>query len=247
MGAAIIIDGREGAVGNTGWLTPPDVFDRYAAEFGPFDLDPAGNPESYATQHCEAFCTETGTYNWTGLEMPRTSHVSDEDGLAYEWEGRVWCNPPYRNVEAWVAKGSASAKAGALVVMLLLPSTDSGWFHRYVWDKDAHRPREGVEARFLQGRIRFIHPDPAKRETDFKGFRPVSGNLVVIFHPPIPTYASRIEHWLANGDPESLAHAIAFWELGKGETQAMTDKDRDELERVTGYREHPSERLEVSR
>lgn len=180
MGVAVIIDGREHAVGNTGWLTPPDVFDRYAAEFGPFDLDPAGNPDSYATQMCRTFCTPEGTFRWTPDGPPK---IADDDGLHWPWIGRVFINPPYRRVEAWVERGVDAAKAGALVVMLLLPSTDSAWFHKYVWDKRLHRPREGVEARFLQGRIRFIHPDPAKRETDFKGFRPVSGNLLVVFHP----------------------------------------------------------------
>jgi len=69
--------------------------------------------------------------------------------------------------------------------MLLIPSTDARWFHRYVWDKRLHRPREGVELRFLEGRIRFVHPDPEKRETEFKGFRPISGNMLVVFHPVV--------------------------------------------------------------
>lgn len=181
MGAANTVLTREGAVGNTGWLTPADIFDKIESEFGPFHLDPAGNPESYVTQRCEAFCTPDGCYRWIdGI----ADKLHEFDGLTTPWNGAVFVNPPYRRVEEWVKRGSEAAKAsGALVVMLLIPSTDARWFHRYVWDARLHRPREGVEMRLLQGRIRFIHPDPAKRETDFKGFRPISGNMLVVFHP----------------------------------------------------------------
>lgn len=171
---------RDLAVGNSGWQTPAATFDALAAEFGPFDLDPAGALIAYATNNCARFCTEQGSFFWLDGEPQEFAAC---DGLTLPWSGRVFCNPPYRRVEEWVKKGSESAKSGALVVMLLIPSTDARWFHRYVWDKRLHRPREGVEVRFLEGRIRFVHPDPAKRATDFKGFRPISGNMLVIFHP----------------------------------------------------------------
>lgn len=179
MGANVT--SREGAVGNTGWQTPPAVFDEIARELGPFDLDPAGAHSAYVSQAIGMYCTEQGTFYAAPGSQP--IWVDMNHGLEREWDGRVFVNPPYKNVEAWVKKGSDSAKAGALVVMLLIPSTDAKWFHRYVWDKRMHRPRERVEVRFLEGRIRFIHPDPEKRETDFKGFRPISGNMLVIFHP----------------------------------------------------------------
>lgn len=171
---------REWSVGNTGWQTPPEVFDALEAEFGPFNLDPAGAHTSYVATKVNAYCTEEGTWRMTDLgpQMLTPTH-----GLSHEWAGRVFVNPPYKRVEEWVAMGARSATQGALVVMLLIPSTDARWFHKYVWDKRLHRPREGVELRFLEGRIRFLHPDPEKRETDFKGLRPISGNMLVIFHP----------------------------------------------------------------
>lgn len=171
---------REGAVGNTGWQTPAEVFDAIAREFGPFDFDPAGAHTAYVSLAIGRYCTEAGTFLATPDGPVKTS---DDDGLWADWRGRVFVNPPYRKVEEWVRRGSESALSGALVVMLVIPSTDARWFHRYVWDKRLHRPREGVEVRFLEGRIRFVHPDPEKRVTDFKGFRPISGNMLVIFHP----------------------------------------------------------------
>lgn len=180
-GKAVAGMSREWSVGNTGWQTPCDVFDRIAAEFGPFDLDPASARGAYSSQHVGLFCTPDGTFFSVGLGV----RLSEDDGMVRPWHGKVFVNPPYRQVEAWVKRGSESAKAGATVVMLLIPSTDARWFGRYVWDRRLHRPREGVECRFLEGRIRFVHPDPEKRLTDFKGFRPISGNMLVIFHPPL--------------------------------------------------------------
>lgn len=171
---------RDTALGNTGWQTPRNVFDEIAAEFGPFDLDAAGAHTAYVSQVVAHYHTPEGEFIWT---PDGPSKVCDDDGLARLWEGRVFVNPPYRKVEEWVRHGRASAAAGALVVMLLIPSTDSRWFHRYVWDARLHRPRADTEVRFLKGRIRFIHPDPEKRVTDFKGFRPISGNMIVVFHP----------------------------------------------------------------
>ncbi len=154
MGSAIILDGREHALGNTGWQTPAAVFGALDAEFGPFDLEPAGAHEAVASLGCAFYCTPTGTYDTAGVL------VDDTNGLERNWVGKIFVNPPYRRVEEWVRKGSESAATGyATVVMLLIPSTDSRWFHRYVWDSVMHRPRERVEVRFLQGRIRFIHPD----------------------------------------------------------------------------------------
>lgn len=160
-------------MGNQNWRTPPEFFAGLDQEFH-FTLDAAASHEDHL---CKRYCTQDGT--WDGMY-----DISPNDGLDYNWaKHSVWCNPPYGNVEPWVKKARDSAISGALVVMLLAPAVDTKWFHKYVWDHRLHRPRGDVEVRFLQGRIRFIHPDPEKRVTDFKGFRPISGNMVVVFHP----------------------------------------------------------------
>jgi hypothetical protein len=54
------------------WLTPPYILDA----LGPFDLDPCspvGRPWDTAAKH----------------------YTIEDDGLAQEWAGRVWLNPPY--------------------------------------------------------------------------------------------------------------------------------------------------------
>lgn len=107
------------------WATPRDRFAEWKQEFGPFTLDAAATAEN-------AVCD---------------NHYSQaDDGLAQEWSGNVWCNPPYSTVAKWVQKGYESALAGATVVMLVPARTDTRWWHDW-----AIRG----EIRYLKGRLKF--------------------------------------------------------------------------------------------
>jgi site-specific DNA-methyltransferase (adenine-specific) len=129
---------------STAWQTPHEVFNNLALRFGPFDLDPCGDRNSYASQHC-------GTYYAIG-------------GLGLEWNGRVFVNPPYgRGLGDWIAKCSYEVAYGkAEVVVALLPArTDTRWFQHYILPcRVAH---DGMvlgphvrEILFLKGRLRFV-------------------------------------------------------------------------------------------
>jgi phage N-6-adenine-methyltransferase len=78
----------------------------------------------------------------------------EDDGLAQEWRGRCWMNPPYgREIGAWMAKAWSSAAAGALVVCLVPARTDTPWWHDYAIKG---------EVEFLRGRLKFGgHKNPA--------------------------------------------------------------------------------------
>ena len=105
------------------WETPQTVFDELDKEFH-FTLDVAASPTN-------AKCADYFT--------------KEQDGLAQDWRGVVWCNPPYgREVGKWVAKAAA---ADALVVMLLPARTDTAWFHDYIYGK--------AYVRFIRGRLKF--------------------------------------------------------------------------------------------
>ena len=119
------------------WATPKALYEQLAAEFGPFDLDPC-------------------PFGYSDL-------VS---GLALEWTGRVFVNPPYgRQIGRWIHKAYESALRGVLVVCLIASRTDTAWWHDYVMK--AH------EIRFLRGRLHF---------NDEKGRAPFP-SAVVIFLP----------------------------------------------------------------
>lgn len=110
------------------WETPRDFFDALNEEFR-FTLDACALPEN---AKCDRFFTPT------------------QDGLGQEWNGRVWCNPPYgRKISEWVVKGYNSVNSGTaeLCVMLLPARTDTRWFHDYIY--------HNAEIRFVKGRLKF--------------------------------------------------------------------------------------------
>jgi len=114
------------------WETPQELFEALDGEFG-FTHDAAANAQN----------AKVDIFYGPGSPLA-------EDALAIDWEGRVWCNPPYgRLVDALIAK----AKAGILehrvetAVFLLPARTDTKWFHSLLGF--------GAEIRFLKGRLKF--------------------------------------------------------------------------------------------
>jgi len=109
------------------WATPPDLFARISAQYGPFDVDVCATAEN---AKCERF------------------YSIDQDGLKQSWTGRCWMNPPYgRTIGQWVQKAWQSSLAGATVVCLLPARTDTRWWHDYV--------KPFARLQFLRGRVKF--------------------------------------------------------------------------------------------
>lgn len=119
----------------TEWETPQWLFDQLNAEFH-FTLDVCAISEN---AKCPRYFTP------------------EINGLSQSWAGEVcWMNPPYgRGIELWVEKAYKESLNGATVVCLLPARTDTKYYHRFIWDKEKNRPREGVEVRFLEGRLKF--------------------------------------------------------------------------------------------
>lgn len=128
----------------TNWGTPPDLFDKLARNFGPFDLDPCGAAGNYVSESC-------GTY-----------YHSASSGLVHPWRGRVFMNPPYgRGLLDWVVKATTEVYMGNAerVVALLPVRTDTRWWQRYVGEGFGRgidgRPMVR-EVRFMRGRLHFV-------------------------------------------------------------------------------------------
>lgn len=111
--------------GTDEWATPQNLFDALHAEFD-FNLDVCALPSS---AKCQDYFTP------------------EADGLAHDWQGTCWMNPPYgRDIDKWIAKAADSAADGATVVCLVPARVDTGWW----WDYCRF-----AEIRFLRGRLRF--------------------------------------------------------------------------------------------
>lgn len=108
------------------WLTPPEII----KALGSFDLDPCSpinRPWPTAYNH----------------------YTIENDGLSQEWNGRVWCNPPY-GLEAgkWLDKLSIHGNG----IALIFARTETKMFFDHVWNKaDA--------VLFIEGRLYFHHVD----------------------------------------------------------------------------------------
>jgi phage N-6-adenine-methyltransferase len=124
--------GRRGAKPEVDNLeTPREFFEPLHGRFG-FTLDAAALPHN---AKCERFFTP------------------EDDGLVQSWAGeRVWCNPPYSDIEPWTEKARTG---GAQLAVLLLPAnrTEQGWWQRQV---EPYRREGSVAVEFLPGRLRFI-------------------------------------------------------------------------------------------
>lgn len=113
--------------GETGdWLTPPELL----AALGPFDLDPCCPP---------VMPWRTATRMLTPAD----------NGLAHEWHGRVFLNPPYGSA-AWQWLWRLAEHGDG--IGLVMARTETAGFFRSVWGRaDA--------LLFLEGRLYFHRPD----------------------------------------------------------------------------------------
>lgn len=94
-------------MGTDEWLTPPEI----VRALGSFDLDPCSpivRPWPTAAQHF---------------------HIND-DGLAQDWAGRVWCNPPFgREAIKWLRRMAAHGNG----IVLIPARTETEMFYECVW------------------------------------------------------------------------------------------------------------------
>lgn len=111
------------------WLTPPEI----VTQLGPFDLDPCAMIDQ----------------PWRTAATEFTFH---DDGLAQEWDGRVWLNPPYgQQTGKWLKKLARHGDG----IALIFARTETVMFHNWVWDTAA-------AIFFFRRRLNFHHPNGAR-------------------------------------------------------------------------------------
>jgi phage N-6-adenine-methyltransferase len=106
------------------WLTPRWLLDL----LGPFDLDPAGHP---------------------GWQTAQRHYYEADNGLYQDWDGFLWCNPPYGVQTAdWVERWAKHPAGGLLLVA---NRSDTKWWQEAARGSDA--------AWFPKGRIAFVNTE----------------------------------------------------------------------------------------
>lgn len=103
--------------------TPAPLYDALNAHYGPFTLDAAASAAN--------------------AKVPGNYFSKDDDALARDWTGVVWCNPPYgrdtgasKGTAAWIRKAvdEVKVKGNATRVVMLVPGyTDLSYFHDIIF------------------------------------------------------------------------------------------------------------------
>lgn len=112
--------------GKDEWLTPPELIKK----IGVFDLDPCSpivRPWDTAKNHFNI----------------------NDNGLLKNWNGRVWCNPPYgKQAVKWLEKCAEHNNC----IALTFARTETKMFFNTVWNK-------ANAVFFIKGRLKFYHVD----------------------------------------------------------------------------------------
>jgi hypothetical protein len=113
------------------WFTPARYVEAAREVLGTIDLDPAS---------CEGANATVGAVRFFDAHT---------DGLAHDWPGRVWLNPPYGRLgPQFVAKLLEQHRASitTAAILLVAPHTSAAWF----------QPLFGFPLCFTNHRIKFI-------------------------------------------------------------------------------------------
>lgn len=129
--------------------------------------------QRFTTRETDEWCRRVAGVEAWDLDVAACdeSHLAERyftkerDGLMQSWSGRVWCNPPFSDIEPWVRKATYEVLSGHVeVVAMLLPAsrTEQAWWQDCVEPFRDGRSRPGVPSYittyFLKSRTRFGLP-----------------------------------------------------------------------------------------
>jgi hypothetical protein len=151
------------------WFTPGVYLDAARRTLGGvIDLDVASCEAANATVKATTYYTKA------------------DDGLAQEWSGRVWCNPPYGGLAGdFTSRLVEEYRAGRVQAAVLLVNshcTDTGWFQP-LWDYPlcftsgrvnfVPGDRDNPNASTHGGVFAYLGDDVGRFKEEFQGFGPV--------------------------------------------------------------------------
>ena len=115
------------------WYTPKQYIEAARKVLGTIDLDPASND----------FANET---------VKATTYYTEEtDGLAQEWFGNIWMNPPYSTALLSQFADKLVASDFTQAIVLVNNATETTWFEKMISRASA--------IVFHKGRIKFVKRD----------------------------------------------------------------------------------------
>lgn len=123
--------------GDNEWYTPAHIIESARSVMGGIDLDPASNDIA------------------NGVVRATTYYTVDDDGLSYQWAGRVWLNPPYsrESIAQFIEHLVHNRNLGHVTqaIVLVNNATETIWFR--------HLISVASSVVFPGGRVRFWKAD----------------------------------------------------------------------------------------
>lgn len=118
-------------------LTPRWLIDA----LGPFDLDPCAAVEDR-------------------YRCARQGFTIEDDGLLHGWGGHVWLNPPYSDIDQWMARMAAHERSGPQPgIALVFARTETLWWWDHIW-------KRATSVLFLRRRLTFERADGLHARAD---------------------------------------------------------------------------------
>lgn len=115
------------------WYTPAQYIEAAREVLGKIDLDPASNDFANETVKATVYYTE------------------ETDGLAQEWSGNIWMNPPYSTALLSQFADKLISSNFSQAIVLVNNATETAWFEKMISKASA--------IVFHKGRIRFVKRD----------------------------------------------------------------------------------------
>ena len=121
--------------GNNEWYTPAEYIEAARKAMGSIDTDPASNDIANKVVKAEKYYT------------------IETDGLAHDWHGNVWMNPPYSSdlITKFIEKLKEQRANYNQAIILVNNATETQWFYEIVKIASA--------VCFPKSRVKFYMPD----------------------------------------------------------------------------------------
>lgn len=121
--------------GNNEWYTPAEYIEAAREAMGSIDTDPASNDIANKVVKAEKYYT------------------IETDGLAHDWHGNVWMNPPYSSdlITKFIEKLKEQRENYEQAIILVNNATETQWFYEIVKIASA--------VCFPKSRVKFYMPD----------------------------------------------------------------------------------------
>ena len=146
--------------GDSEWYTPAQYIEAARLTMGGIDLDPASCEIANATVQATTYFTE------------------DDNGLAHDWHGRVWLNPPYAKglIDKFCRKLVRHYNRGDVqqAIVLVNNATETVWFQTL--------NNVATAVLFPTARVRFVKGDGKKGS-------PLQGQAILYFGPNVDQFA----------------------------------------------------------